>query len=80
MKDKFCKHDRTEIQHKVVRTTTPNEGDFFFLDLKLKCLDCYSFFGFHTRSIGLSYLEPMSSADGHEIRIPLKYPEPEKNN
>ncbi len=76
----MCNHLRTELQHKVIRLTDEGKPDSFVLKLKLKCLDCITYFTFRTPKMGLLPDEPTTGFDKSELRVPLTAPDPVTNN
>ena len=76
----MCKHERTELTHRVIRLTNEEKPDEYRLELKLRCRDCCAQFLFKTKELGLLNDQPTTGIDRKELRIPLEILNPISSN
>lgn len=70
-----CKHERFQCSCAVTRlqdTKEPEKITGYTTDIKVHCMDCGIPFEWIGVSMGVSPLEPMVSADGTELRAPIR--------
>lgn len=70
-----CKHERFQCSCAVTRISDEQDPEKiigYATDIKVHCIDCGQPFEWIGIPMGLSMFEPMVSADGLELRAPMR--------